>query len=125
MHSDIETVLEGCTSVQVELQRRRKFLRSRGASSVAELVAGAANVFGYLCGEWFRLAGPASGRFHKRETLPERAAVQAAFVSGSWSGAVGGEKVPRRPSVDPGGGALRAGLRGYVLDGCWNLAYGR
>ncbi len=96
----IEAVPEGCTVVRVEWQLRRKFLRSRGVSSVAELVAGAANVFGYLCGEWFRLAGPASGRFHKRETLSEWAAVQAAFVSGAWSGAVGGEKVPRRPSVD-------------------------
>ena len=54
--------------VRLEWQLRYKVLRSRGVSSVVELVVGAANVSGYLCGEWFRLAGPASGRFRKPET---------------------------------------------------------
>ena len=110
--------------VRVELQLRRKFLRSRVVSSVEELVAGAANVFGYLYGEWFRLGGPASGRFHKRETLPEWAAVKAALVSSEWSDAVpwwgeGDAGAERRA-----GGALCAVLRGYVLDGCGYLSDG-
>jgi len=97
----LDGVPDGFRVVRLEWQLRRDFLRSRGVATLDDLLAGASNILRYLMGEWFRLAGPASGKFHKRPTLPEWSALLELFAAGVFAGADGGLKVRRVPRIDP------------------------
>jgi hypothetical protein len=88
------------TVARFEWQWRRGFLKEFGIETLDDFLARAADVFAYLNGSWFRLAGPPAGKFHKRETLPVWSSVAAAFVSGDWSRGIGAKRVKIGSVVD-------------------------
>jgi len=98
----LDGVPDGFRVVRLEWQLRRDFLRSRGVATLDDLLSGASNILRYLMGEWFRLAAPPSGKFHKRATLGCWQLLLDLFADGVFSGADGGLKVRRVPRIDPG-----------------------